>query len=291
MIAKKASLKWLLACSVVFSSMLWAVEPLTGSENIHSSKTQVKDHRVILGALERIKGAMRPESEIRVGGRLQQDMWQAPIGHSQVEAFNFVVNALNKSAVTLFECEGRQCGLSNDFANQVFQQRLLYGRDSDQLYWVGYEAGKQPVLWVVYGIQRSNKRAYTFVESIKVNSSSVKAIQPFFQKGQIQQFLQVGYRVIKPLEASVPAQLELGEVDWLTELLRDYPNKKFAVVVHRYGDQDPLGLLERTKAEADSLVTQVADAGGFIQNLYRFGAGSMMPRAGDGDRVELVELK
>lgn len=290
MLSKNTRFNWLIACAVLCSSVSWGVEPLAGSEKVHASQSKVSDHWIILGALERIKGAMRPEADLRVAGRLEQQMWQAPTGHTQAEAFNHVVVELKRNAVTLFECEGRQCGLSNDFANQLFQQRLLYGRDSDQLYWVGYSSDNKATLWVVYGIQRSNKRVYTFIESIKVDSESAKAIQPFFQKGQIQQFLQVGYRIVKPLDLA-PAQLDIEEIDWMTELLRNNPTKKFALVVHRYGESDQDNLIQKTTAEAQGLVTQIAEAGGFIQFLYSFGAGAMVPRQDMGPRVELVELK
>ena len=71
----------------------------------------------------------------------------------------------------------------------------------------------------------------------------------------------------------------------------DYPTQKFALVVHRYSEIENQRLIDQTQKEAQSLLNQVAEQGGFIQYLYAHGAGAMLPRGQQGSRIELVELK
>lgn len=275
---------------ISFSASALALESLSGSYQKHYSKSKVDDHWVILGSIERIKGAVKPEADIRLSGRLNRWLWQVPVGHDVNESFQFLRKQIDDTAITLFECDGRSCGLSNDFANQVFTQSILYGRDSSQKYWVGLEAGKKPTLWVIYGGQRSNKRVYMYAEKLVLNKSNVSLLDEYANKGEMKTFLNRGYMILKDLNTQV-AKLSDEQVEKVKGVLQDYPTQKFAIVVHRYNRVENQRLVEQTQVEAQSLLDQIAEAGGFIQHLYAHGAGAMSPREGQASRVELVELK
>ena len=268
----------------------WAINPIPGSYQKHYSSLKTQDHWVILGAIERIKGAVKPESDVRLSGRLTEWLWQLPVGHSSEEAFAHALNQIGKDTIPLFDCLGRDCGLSNDYANQVFEQSILYGRDSNQRYWVGLENGKRKTLWVVYTTQRSNKRVYVYVERLVLNKDQYSKVEDFASRGEMQSFLQAGYKTLVDLKDK-PAKLSSDEIEWVKSLLAEYPTKRFALVVHRYGEQEQQQLVEQSQSEAQLLVDQVAKAGGFIQYLYAHGAGAMVPRINSGNRIEIVELK
>ncbi len=279
---------------LIFSSALaGAVEPINGSYQKHYSNEKVASHWLILGAIERIKGAVKPESELRVKGKVQSWLWQIPAGMNSEQAFSQIKTQIDGDASALFDCQGRSCGLSNDYANQVFQHAILYGRDSDQHYWLGLqEAGaknKTDVLWVVYSVQRSNKRVYVYLERIAVDSSQAGIFDEYVSKGNRQTLFQQGYFVLSQLNKEA-ATLSSEQVDWLKGLLQEYPNKKFALVTHRYNKPDQQRLLDDSGQEAQGLLTQLAEKGAFIKNVYSHGAGAMLPRKGAGDRVELVVL-
>lgn len=278
-----------IACLFIFQSA-WAINPISGSYQKHYASKKTQDHWVILGAIERIKGAVKPESDVRLAGRLTQWLWQLPVGHSSDEAFSHALNQIGNDVIPLFDCLGRDCGLSNDYANQVFEQGILYGRDSNQRYWVGLENGSKKTIWVIYTTQRSNKRVYAYVEKLALNKDQFSKVEDFASRGEMQSFLLAGFKVLSTLKDE-SAQLSNEQVDWVTSLLAEYPTKRFALVVHRYGEVEHQQLVERTQAEAQSLLDQVAKAGGFIQYLYAHGAGAMVPRQDRGDRIEVVELK
>ncbi len=280
----------LLICSSV---TIWALEPINGSYQKHYSNERKQNHWLILGAIERIKGAVKPESELRVDAKVRSWLWQIPVGISSEQAFAQIKSQVDKSASALFECEGRSCGLSNDYANQVFQQAILYGRDSDQYYWLGLEQAKagsqKKTLWLVYSIQRSNKRVYVYVERIDLPSSQAGLFDEYVKKGDQQTLFKQGYFSVAQLPTE-QAILSSDQIEWLKQVLHDNPNKKFALVVHRYGGQDQQRLLEESSQQAQGLLDQLAQAGAFIKNIYSHGAGAMLPRSGAVDRIELVML-
>ena len=61
----------------------------------------------------------------------------------------------------LFRCSGRDCGRSNDWANQVFGQATLYGPDRNQRY---VARQWQDQLVSLYVIERGNKRVYAHLQ-------------------------------------------------------------------------------------------------------------------------------
>jgi len=276
-------------CLILLTQASWGVEPILGSQEKSQAVKQDNDHRLILGAIRRISGAMQPEAEVRLSGKVSHWLWQLPEGHTSQVAFESLKEQLISNANTLFQCEGRSCGLSNDFANQVFNQSILYGRDSDQFYWAGVTDSKEPEVWVVYTSARSAKRVYAYVERIALNKNQLEKLDGFVQKGQAQTLFDQGYIVMSQLGDRT--QLRDSQVNWLKQLLLEHPNKHFALVVHRYGGMENQALIDRTQNEANALLDQVAKAGGFIKNLYAHGAGAVMPRESLSDRIELVELK
>lgn len=274
----------------VFSTSALALDSLSGSYQKHHSNENVSDHWVILGSIERIKGAVKPEADVRLTGRLSRWLWQVPAGHDVEESFSFLKRQMPEGIVTLFNCDGRSCGLSNDFANQVFSQSILYGRDSAQKYWVGLDAGSKNTLWLIYTTQRSNKRVYVYVEKLKLKKGQEVSLNSYADKGAMKTFLDKGHMVLQKLGKSA-GKLTLEQVDFVKRVLQENPTQKFALVIHRYSKIENQRLVEETQQEAQQLLTQVAEAGGFIQHLYAHGAGAMMPREGVADRIELVELK
>jgi len=275
---------------ITLSCSSYALDSLSGSYQKHYSTDIVDDHWVILGAIERIKGAVQPEAEERLKGKLTRWLWQIPAGHNVDESFAFLKKQVPASTINLFECDGRSCGLSNDFANQVFIQSILYGRDSDQKYWVGLDKGTRNTLWVIYGAQRSNKRVYLYVEKLVIKPDQVMMLDEYVNKGEMNTFLDRGYMVIKELNETA-ANLSDEQVVKVKSVLQRYPTQKFALVVHRYNKVENQRLVDETQIEAQSALDQIAKAGGFIQHLYAHGAGAMLPREGLSSRIELVELK
>lgn len=281
--------KFLTVLLIIFSaSQAFAIKPVSGSYQKHYANTKKDDHWLILGAIERIKGEVKPEAQERVAGKVQSWLWHIPAGHSSEEAFTEIKSQVEDISATLFECQGRSCGLSNDYANQVFQHSILYGRDSNQHYWLGLDQVKKDTLWLIYSIQRSNKRVYVYVEKIALAKQDRGLFDLYIESEGNKALFEQRYVVLSKLQGS--ALLSEDDVNKVKSLLHENPTQKFALVVHRYADIESQALLDQTQQEAQALVGQLADQDAFIKNLYAHGAGSMMPRGDLGDRIELVVL-
>ncbi len=67
-------------------------------------------------------------------------------------------------AELLFSCEGRSCGQGVQWANRVFHQPVLYGREELQQYRV-YSVGKEArSILVIYAAARTADRQYLHAE-------------------------------------------------------------------------------------------------------------------------------
>ncbi len=281
--------KFLTVLLIIFSaSQAFAIKPISGSYQKHYASAKKEDHWLILGAIERIKGEVKPEAQERVSGKVQSWLWQIPSGHSSEEAFAQVKSQVDEVSATLFECQGRSCGLSNDYANQVFQHSILYGRDSNQHYWLGLDQVKKDTLWLIYSIQRSNKRVYVYVEKIVLAKQESGVFDSYLESEGNKSLFEDRYVVLSILQGD--ALLSEEDVSKVKKLLHENPTQKFALVVHRYADMESQSLLDQTQQEAQGLVNQLANQDAFIKNLYAHGAGSMMPRGDLADRIELVVL-
>lgn len=267
--------------------------PIAGSYQKHYSQKEETNHWVVLGAVEKVKGIITPEREARVEGKVSRWMWQIPVGQTSEEVFEHAMQQFDESVLPLYQCSGRSCGSSNELANKIFQQSMLYGRDEFQYYWVGFEQNQDKTepatLWIVYAIQRGNQRVFQYLEKVALAPGQASLFTEDAQRAQAKVLKEQGYIVMQELKSSKSAALSAESVRWLKDLLHKNSNTQYALVVHRYNKKaEASSLVSQSQQEAQALLEQMAGANGFIQKLYVHGAGAMMPRAGMSDRIELV---
>jgi hypothetical protein len=130
----------------------------------------VRAHLVGLGRINKFRGAWNPEEVLRVSGTLRSLTVRAEAGASSQSLFEGVQEALESmdNASVLFSCEARACGPSVQWANLVFEQRILYGTENSQryrVYSVGDEEGATLVL--LYASARTSDRQYLHIELIE----------------------------------------------------------------------------------------------------------------------------
>ena len=118
-----------------------------------------------LDSIRRISGRLRMSSQISSGGQLTAITYRLPEVHTGIDAFEQARNRLMKDgAEMLFWCEGRECGSSSLWANEVFQRSTLYGPDAGQAYLLARLPGDSDRLVALYGITRGNGRPYLQAE-------------------------------------------------------------------------------------------------------------------------------
>lgn len=118
-----------------------------------------------LDSIRRISGRLRMSDQVSASGDLTAVTYSLPSAHSGIEAFERArTQLLDEGAELLFWCEGRECGSSSLWANEIFGLSTLYGPDAGQAYLLARLPGDGDRLMALYGITRGNGRPYLQVE-------------------------------------------------------------------------------------------------------------------------------
>ncbi|MFL1485198.1 DUF4892 domain-containing protein [Marinobacter sp. LN3S78] len=168
-------------------------------------------HRVMLSAIREVGDEVRAERSVRLEVDGTGHLYLLDRDANRQDARAWYLKQLQaRNATILFQCEGRQCGRSNVWANQVFDQASLYGRDTNQDYLVaGWqdEAGQR---WLVllYTVTRGNQRDHLWVEQLRLADGA-----------EIPGFQGIGSRVVGPV--IVPWEGDMSvRFDWDVETRR-----------------------------------------------------------------------
>lgn len=168
-------------CCLLLSSTPLLADDLPGSQDLESvarpTHAEIVDYRDVASLerrypqepVQRISGQIRLNEVVLSEGRLRAVTYQLASQHSPVEAARAAGKALqDNGAQLLYWCEGRECGSSNLWANNVFDNAKLYGPEERQIYLL---LRQQDSLLALYGITRGNRRAYLHVEQLDAASA------------------------------------------------------------------------------------------------------------------------
>jgi hypothetical protein len=156
----------LLFCVPVFS---WAQDIIGFADmrafphsQLFSSQSATRtEYLVALGALQKIGGRWRHKDSEIVNGLLSSYTWQVNEAYTAGEGFEWWRQQIPDDATLLFECQGRSCGSSAQWADRVFSERVLYGHDERQHYAafrLQREEGSYTL--VLYASDRANRRHF-----------------------------------------------------------------------------------------------------------------------------------
>lgn len=139
-------------------------------------------HRVLLSAVREVSDEVRADNQVRLDVEGTGRLMRIDPDSSLERVSEFYRESLaRRESRTLFNCSGRDCGRSNVWANTIFNQSTLYGRDDDQAYSAySYRDGSgQLRLVLMYTITRGNQRDYLWLEELEVqDESTVAALSP-----------------------------------------------------------------------------------------------------------------
>ena len=131
---------------------------------------EVLDYEVGLGAIQKIGGAWRFKDSERFDGRVSSYTWQIVDGFTSIEVMDSLVDEAQQleGAQLLFACEGRACGRGVQWANRVFHEPLLYGREDRQRYRVYSLGGDPRSLLIMFAASRTADRQYLHAEVLEI---------------------------------------------------------------------------------------------------------------------------
>ena len=153
------------ATSAPPEDLLQRIDAYPHVQQISYSDSAVVDYEVGLGAMSKVRGVWQFRDSERLSGQLQRYTWQVIDGFSANEVLEEIEAGLDPDQV-VFSCDGRACGNSAQWANRVFRERLLYGREDLQRYRV-YGLGDEWRL-ILFSAARTADRQYLHAEWLQV---------------------------------------------------------------------------------------------------------------------------
>ena len=154
-------------------SIAWFPEfaPYTHGTEVSRSDPVSLDYQLGLGALQKIGGRWRFKKEERISAELARYTWQMTGVFTAADAMDWWRGQLS-DAELIYECQGRSCGSSAQWADRVFQERVLYGHEERQQYEV-YRLKREDVTYslVLYAVDRANRRHYVHLDVLRHDSA------------------------------------------------------------------------------------------------------------------------
>lgn len=152
--------------------LLQELDDYPHAQLIASSDEQVLDYELGLGSMKKVRGVWRFKDSERKTGQLHTYTWQILDGFSSEEVMQSLQASVEERENTsmLFSCDGRSCGQGAQWANRVFRQRVLYGREDLQRYRIYAVQGPEGTenRLVIYSAARTADRQYLHVELLQI---------------------------------------------------------------------------------------------------------------------------
>jgi len=273
-----------------WSNAVIALELDIASEVVEVSQAgPVERHKIFLSRLKKISNSLSRDEYQMVQGVLRGQTYKADDDATLEEVMASLDRAVDEGYERLFECVGRGCGSSNEWANAVFGQPKLYGPESTQFYWVG-KAVQSQTYWLVYGSKRSNKAVHYRVESVVSAAPSLKSrlFAAFSELG----YLRLAWSDVVGSEVELAEALDLWCGQQRTGGVAQDKAQQIALAVTG-GDVNltPSAGVDATERLASELLTTLAAKPGLGCQMSAFGLGRLSPIEGlPNERLDLILL-
>lgn len=132
-------------------------------------------HQIVLSSPKRINNELFIEKEIRQGGELTVVLSVLTPAVTLNDAYEFYKAFFKDNGEKKYQCEQRSCGVSSYWANNVFDERKLTGRDSDQYYLAGLVDFSGEKYWMtVYLVSNALRQNLIYLRYVKQSLTSAK---------------------------------------------------------------------------------------------------------------------
>ncbi|REG85793.1 DUF4892 domain-containing protein [Marinomonas pollencensis] len=227
----------ILACFALFVSYAFAdithVEAYRGAQLVKSETLDNQALEIPLGKIQRSGRGWEPESVLRVSGSVFRSLYKVERNVPLESVFAYYKSTLLADGQkVIFQCESRSCGSSNAWANNFFNNYLLYGADSTQLLMVVQDSHDD------YQVIYINRRG---AGDIMIRLDSIALM------------------VAQDAEFEVAAQMAVNDFPRIRRFLRDLPNGQRVVgfvTSERGGGESAIAQGDRY---IDALISAVGD--------------------------------
>lgn len=271
---------------------------------VRYSEQPAARYLLALGKVKKIDGSWQPESSREISGQWNSVTYRAPDRETSSRVFaHFKTQFDQLGYESLFECEGPACGSSSKWANDVFQEKVLYGPKIHQRYFAGKLGNKVVTL---YAIKRGNKRTYARIDFIDTDApetesgaasaaltTPLQTAEAASEAGEYSgsQALIENGRLVVALEGdNLPASMTallMSVSDWMQTDAGSRATLR--VVGHRYGADSVAQLQAASAEDANAVIELFRQSGVPTDRLQAYGVGPLAPGSKQGaDRVVLT---
>lgn len=252
------------------------------------------NYRLALGRLQRVNGRVTAGREERLQGKLTRITYQIPQGFSGAEVFAHYLGAIAGPTQELFRCQGRACGSSNFWANDILGNRILYGPEQEQFYVAlssSNAAGESDRYLVLYVITRGNRSVYAQLDVLEPVLADTRP-GPESPQALLERLQQEGSVIVRAIRfGEDDALVEAEGLALVSSALALAPELRVLVVGHLRESGDVDALITRTQRRAQAVVDMLEQTGIDSARLQARGAGPLAPVCAQvpcSDRIEIV---
>lgn len=285
----------------VSGSSDYAFERFPGSQIVDYRLENNTVYNLALGRMQRAAGRVAPSQSERFQGDLRRITYEIPDGFNAAEVFeHFRTRLLIEGQQELFNCQGRDCGSSNFWANDVFGNRILYGPEAGQFYmaasYLGEQAGREVSGYVaLYVVTRANRRLYAHLDFLELSeqvAAERRAASVPDARTLLQRLNQDGMVTIPALVFDEQDQLTEDEgLALLIEALTEAAQTRVYIVGHLQAESSLDEQIARSLARATLVQERLVAAGVDVNRLEAHGVGPLAPFCRPGpcrQRIEVV---
>ena len=226
------------------------LKPFPLSQVVENSTTDLPEYRLVTGRMSSIGAVARPEQQEIISGQVNKVTYEVPKVHTPQEVMEYYRGLISSlKGTTIFSCESRDCGRSNDWANEVFNERILYGHDRFQYYTVAsFNKENASYVAVIYTIRRGNQRVYAHLEIIKL-------AEPFLDDDESSDpFIQIANN-----ELSETRAMEDKLTPWLEKIKTEFDKPRIVIVSYsRQEDVSAAKNLENAREQGRTMQLYLA---------------------------------
>lgn len=283
---------FLMGASPIVAAQVPPPEPFPEARLDNEVRIQSPGHLVLFSPVREVNNEIRSASMARLPVKGVGQLYEVQGGANREEARDHYLRELQaRGAQVLFECSGRNCGRSNVWANQIFKQSSLYGRDNNQDYLVAgsIDENGQPWLTMVYTVTRANQREFVWVEHLVTPMGTDIP-------GMGNESARIKGPVIVPWQGTITYRFEWSGAD--RRIINDWAGEDDArVILTAYSELKENETLDesmqRAEAAAQSLSQVLAKSGVSerLQTIITVGPTVVIPNPDrQGDRVEVMVI-
>lgn len=240
-------------------------------------------YRLALGRLRRVDGRVQPSRSQVLQGRLTRITYAIPEAYDAREVYTFFREQLLAGGQrSYFECEGAGCGNSVFWANNVFDNRVLYGRDENQFYMASSFESQRRLESVsgyaaLYVIRRVNGELYAHLDFLEASGEEEARIRTG-PDTMLERLRREGSVILTDVAFNEQDRLvDDSGVERLVRMLQLDTLLDVYLVSHLRDEQSLDRLLERSQQRANRLRERLLDAGIDGSRIIARGVGPLAP--------------